>query len=291
MSRRLATTWALAGLVGALGLLAACSSLPKSPDRVTALETTAWTTYQAGLRQYHEGRYEQAVAYFERALALHASVDHRTGTVQDLTALGRAHLARGEQAPARAAFMRAKDACRGLRHPDLEAQVLGGLAAAALADGELDQAHDLLRSALALPLAEPGPERAVLRHDLGVVLYRQGDAVAAEEQLRAALAMHEDAGDHQGIAAACHALARLRAAVGDPQGAMDLALRALARDRARENPPGVAGDLMLLGELSRRLGRDEDAASYYRRAELAWTALGRADLAADAARQATASPP
>jgi len=147
-----------------------------------------------------------------------------------------------------------------------------------------DDARTWLDAALALPLPEPSPERAVLRHDLGIALYNLGDPAAAESHLRAALAMHEAAGDHLGVATSCHALARLCAAAGDQRldEALGLALRALSRDKAREHPRGVAADLMLLGELSERLGRTDDAVSYFRRAELAWAALGRPDRAAAA---------
>jgi len=79
-----------------LAALAGCSSLPRSPERVTALDTRAEAAYQAGLRQHHEGRHAQAVTYFERALAMHASVDDRAGTARALASLGRARLALGE---------------------------------------------------------------------------------------------------------------------------------------------------------------------------------------------------
>jgi tetratricopeptide (TPR) repeat protein len=268
--------------------LAGCSSLPRSPERVTALDTRAEAAYQAGLRQHHEGRHAQAAAYFERALAMHASVDDRAGTAEALASLGRARLALGEHDLATAAFQRARDASRGLQRPDLEATALGGLAAVALDQDRPDDARTWLDAALALPLQDPGPERAVLLHDLGIAHYRLGDPAVAETHLRAALSMHEAAGDHPGVATSCHALARLCAATDRLDEALDLALRALARDKASEHPRGVAADLTLLAELSERLGRTDDAIGYHRRAELAWTALGRADRAAAAAERIAA---
>lgn len=268
--------------------LSGCSSLPRSPERVTALDTRAEAAYQAGLRHHHEGRHAQAAAYFERALAMHASVDDRAGTAEALASLGRARLALGEHDLATAAFQRSHDASRGLQRPDLEATALGGLAAVALDQDRPDDARTWLDAALALPLKDSSAERAVLRHDLGIAHHRLGDPAAAETHLRAALSMHEAAGDHLGVATSCHALARLCAAADRLDEALDLALRALARDKASEHPRGVAADLTLLAELSERLGRTDDAIGYHRRAELAWTALGRRDQAAAAAERIAA---
>ena len=269
----------------ALVFTVGCSSLP-SAERTTALETRADATYQAGLRQYRSGRYTQAAACFEQALAMHASVDDRAGTASALASLGRARLALGELDGAAASFQRSLAAAEGLRLPELDAEALGGLGAVALERRQADDARTWLEAALALPLADPGPERAVLLHDLGLARHQLGDHAAAVAHLRQALAMHEALNNHLGVAADCHSLAGLLAEDGDLEAAVALAHRALSRDKARENPPGVAADLMLLGSLKLRQGDADAAAGYYRRAELAWSALGRADLAAEAAASA-----
>lgn len=269
-------------------LLAGCSSLPPGSERQTALESRAETTYQAGLQHYRLGRYAQAAVCFEQALGMHASVDHRPGTARALASLGRARLAQGDPDAAAAAFQRSLDAVRDLRRPDLAAQALGGLAAVALERGETADARAWLEAGLALPLPDPGAERAVLLHDLGMAAQQDGDVDAAEELLRRALAMHESLGDPLGAAADGHSLAVLRAAAGDLAEAELLAKQALARDKAQENPRGVAQDLMLLGAIAAQGGRTADAVDFYRRAELAWAALDRPDAAAAAAERVAA---
>lgn len=278
MTSRMACLLALA-----LMFLVGCSSLPRSPERVTDLDARAATTYQAGLRQYRNGRFAQAAICFEQTLAIHASVDNRPGTAQALASLGRARLALGEEDAASAAFQRSLDAARGLDCPGLEAEALGGLAAVALNQDRVADALIWLETGLALPLAEPSAERAVLLHDLGMALHQEGDAVAAEAHLRQALAMHESLNDPLGVAADCHSLAGLLAEAGDLDAAADLARRALSRDKAEENPRGVAQDLSLLGLITARQGETVNAVGYFRRAELAWTALGDQDAATDAA--------
>lgn len=258
-----------------------CSSLPKS-ERVTARQERAELTFQSGLRQYRGGRYEQAAALFQQALAMHAAVDDRAGTARALASLGRSRLALEELDLAASDFQRALDAARGLDRPELEAEALGGLAAVALETGRPDDARHWLEAGLALPLTDPSSARAVLLHDLGMAHRDLGDAAAAEGHLRRALAMHEALGVHLGVAADCHALAVLLADRGDLAAARDLARRALSRDKAGENPPGVAADLTLLGRLAWQDDDHAAAADYYRRAQLAWSALGRAQLAAEA---------
>ena len=266
-------------------LLAGCSSLPPGSERLTALESRAETTYQAGLQHYRLGRYGQAAICFEQALAMHASVDHRPGTARALASLGRTRLAQGELDAAAAAFQRSLDAARDLPRPALTAQALGGLAAVALDQGRPADARTWLEAGLDLPLPDPGAERAVLLHDLGMTVLQEGDVTAAEDLLRRALDMHESLHDALGAAADCHSLAALRADAGDLAEAEDLAKRALALDKRRENPRGVAQDLTLLGAIAAQGGRPAVAADYYRRAELAWAALDRpAEAAAAAAR-------
>lgn len=275
-------------LLSLLLLLAGCSSLPPGSERQTALESRAETTYRAGLQHYRLGRYAQAAVCFEQALGMHASVDHRPGTARALASLGRTRLAQGDLDAAAAAFQRSLDAVRDLPRPALKAQALGGLAAVALERGETADARAWLEAGLALRLPDPGSERAVLLHDLGMASRQDGDAASAEALLRRALAMHEALGDALGAAADCHSLAVLRRDAGDLDEAELLAKRALAYDKAQENPRGVAQDLMLLGGIAAKSGRNADAVDFYRRAELAWAGLDRPEAAGAAAARVAA---
>lgn len=262
----------VAGLLG-------CSSLPKHPVQNSELDSRAASFHKLGNKHFRAGQYEKAGACFEQVLVLHASVDDRPGVARAFSSIGRVHMALGELGLAEADFQQAHDATRGLQRPALEAQALGGLGAVELRRQHPQDARVWFEMALELPLTDPGNERAVLLHDLGSAYWKHGDTASAESCFRLALSMHESLGDPLGIAAACYSLAMLHKAEGNREQAMRLARRALTNDKRAENSHGVAQDLTLLGSLASRGGAVQKATDYYRRATLAWRALGRIDKA------------
>ena len=58
-------------------------------------------------------------------------------------------------------------------------------------------------------------------------------------------------------------------------------LAALEKDRFYELLPGIAADLLALGQVLERDGREEEALLYYNRAYLAWKGLGNEDKLAN----------
>jgi protein O-GlcNAc transferase len=264
-------------LVLALG---GCSSLPRSQPPPTQTSLQADRHRELGLMHYRQGRYAHAEVFFKRALAVQAAVDRRPGVVEMLASLGRVRLALADLDGAEARFREALAASQGLLRPDLAAQALGGLGAVALAREEPQEAVAWFEQALALPLADPGVERAVLLHDLGAAHRQLQDDVTAQARFEAALSMHEALDDRAGIATACHSLASLLADAGRYPEALPLAHRALLLDKSLEIPQAVAQDLALLGRLTAATGQVDQARQYYQRAGLAWRALGRTDAAA-----------
>ncbi|MFH1843241.1 MAG: tetratricopeptide repeat protein [bacterium] len=275
MKRRDRIRWFTGILAALLSFLVGCSSLPKRPVEEVGIGRQASAFHHAGLKHYHDGGYDKASRYFQRAVGLYGSVDNRPGVATTMASLGRARLAQGELGAAESCFQYANDVSRGIDRADLQAQALGGLGAVALAREQPDEALNWLEAALALPLANPSSERAVLLHDLGSAFWKLGEISAAEANLRRALAMHESLRDWRGLAGDCFMLAKLLAATGDHDQASRLALRALGNDKKAENPLGVAHDLTLLGELAADSQSLDEATGYFRRAELAWRAVGR----------------
>lgn len=278
--RRRGATWpigaALALLVLAAAGLPGCSSLPRTaavPPTESGILAASYR--KLGREDHRQGRFERAEVFFMRMLSVTAAVDDRPGVVEALVSLGRVRLALGDTQGAEAWLLEALAAVAGIVRPDLEAQARGGLGAVALRRGQPAVALDWYESALALPLADPGRERAVLLHDRGVARRHLGALQEAAASLRLALAMHEELGDRAGIAAACHELAEVHAAGADVDAALPLARRALLLDRAQDLPLQVAQDLTLLGRLAEAAGDAEQAADYFRRAEMSWRALGR----------------
>lgn len=264
-----------------LVVLAGCSSLPKEPvqDSPTAKRTAI--LHETGSKHLRAGNYDKACLFFERALALHASVDDQPGVVRALTSLGRCRLAMGQVDQAEADFRKAFTSVQDLPHTQLKAQVLAGLGEIALHRQDPASARTWFEQGLELHLESPSLARAVLLHDLGAALLALEDLAAAEPLFEQALALNSALKNPLGIATNCYALALLSEKQGDLNQARQQAQRALNNDKKAENPPGIAQDLTLLGTLAMAVGNQERAADYYRRAKLVWLALGRAEKTAE----------
>lgn len=260
-----------------LFLLSGCSSLPKDAVETTEQSGRASMFLNQGHKYYRSGQYEKALASLEKALSISAAVDDEAAVAETLSSLGRSHLALGHLDKAQACFQQSRQAAFGVNQPELLAQALGGLGTVDLHRQQPQNAVDWITEALELPLDDPGTTRATLLHDLGSAHRKLGDSTAAESYFLQALAMHEPLRDLTGIAADCYSLALLYHADGKQELAVQNARRALNHDKRGQNPPAVAQDLTLLGTLSLSHGQTEAASDYFRRAKLAWQALGRHD--------------
>jgi tetratricopeptide (TPR) repeat protein len=262
-----------------------CSSLPRSRPAPSESSIQAGHLRELALEHYRAGRFDRAEVFFTRELALHAAVDRRAMVAEVLASLGRVSLARGELEAAEVRFLRSLEAAQGLLRVDLQARAMGGLGALELHRAQPQTAHDWFQRALDLPLDDHGHERAVLLHDLGVALRMLGDDGLGHVLLNDALAMHEALQDRAGIATASRSLALMHAEAGDLEDAVAMAQRALVNDRLNEDALLIAEDLALLGHLTARAGRAQQARQYYRRAELAYEALGLGDQARQVAER------
>ncbi len=271
---------ALVLFVFSLSCIIGCSSLPKRPVNDSELDFRADSFQKLGNKKFNAGQYHDATVYFQQALAVHASVDNRSGVSQSLSNIGRVQLALELIESAENFFHRALKSSEGLQKPHLTAQALGGLSAVELQRGAPLISMGFLEEALALPLLNPGLERAVLLHDQGVAYQKLSNPEASEIAFQQALNMHESLQDPLGIASDCFSLAKLNESRGHIDKALKLANRALANDKKVENPPGIAQDLTLLGSLASQKALPEQAIDYYQRAQLAWQAIGQPEKAA-----------
>ncbi len=258
-------------------LLFGCSSLPQETVQTSEIQSRVTSILKLGHKYYRTGQYEKAGACFEKALATQASIDDQAAVAKTLSSLGRTRLAQGELNTAEAHFKQAFQATRGLNRPELEAQALGGLGSVELHRQLPLEAINWLEMALELPLDDPGNTRATLLHDLGSAHQKLSDNHSAKSYFQLALGMHESLRNLAGIAGDCYCLAQLYKDEGNHALALQNARRALNHDKRAENPSGVAQDLTLLGSLSSTGGDHDQARNFYRRAKLAWQALGRTD--------------
>jgi tetratricopeptide (TPR) repeat protein len=268
----------LAGLSG-------CSSLPRNALQESANSRRTASLHELGSKHLQAGNTAKACVFFERALALHASVDDQPGVARALASLGRCRLATGQLNQAEADFQNALLSVRGLHFPELKGQAMAGLGEVALHRQDPLTARTWFEEGLALPLADPGQERAVLLHDLGAAMLALDDPAAAQTHFDQALAMNTRLRNPLGIATNCYSLAILQEKRGDLSEAAKLARRALSNDKKAENPPGIAQDLSLLATLSLAQGKSEAGVDYYRRSQLVWRTMGRSDKAEEIAHK------
>ncbi|WP_255954958.1 tetratricopeptide repeat protein [Streptomyces odontomachi] len=182
-----------------------CRNLPAEARMRTGL----------GIALRDAGRTEEALAEFERALALRHATDDRRGAGLVLHNVGLTHVRRGDWARARSTFGTALSIREqagdsygvGRAHLALgEVESLAGRHTEALS--HLTQAQRILRDT-------QGPYEALTERLLGEARMRSGDLAAARAHLNKALGILEQVGDTYDVAAVHEVLGELSEAEQD----------------------------------------------------------------------------
>jgi tetratricopeptide (TPR) repeat protein len=260
-------------LVG-VALLVGCSTAPRQPKEVVDTKNRASGYAGFGNRAYAQGDYAAAATFFQQGLALNLSVDNQPGVVQSLCSIGKVHVAVGQLDEAEEVFRRASRLAEALRQPSLEAQCATSLAELLLQRESNAEARDLLVRALAHEKELAGTrDLAVIYHTLGVAEKKLGALDQAQAHLETALAANRALGAAEEVGSNLYVLASVLSKRGDYAGALKYAEQALETDKGVENSLGIAQDLLALGIISTRLGKDEEAFSYLERSHGIYSAL------------------
>lgn len=256
------------------------------------LEITGWLLNRAGAYLYGRGRYMEAKALHERALAItEALADPDQRDSATLNYLGLALRRLGDLPAARAYHERAlaiRDAQLGPNHPST-ATSLTNLATVLRDQGDLPAARAHQQRALAIREARLGPDHPHTAHslnNLAKVLADQGDLDGARALHERALGiyMRRLGTDHPDTARSLTNLALVLHAQGDLKGARVLHERALAVREASLGPshPDTATSLTNLAGVL--LAQDDlhNAQTLYERA----LAIREASLGSDHLRTA-----
>ncbi|RLC66168.1 MAG: hypothetical protein DRI48_05300 [Chloroflexi bacterium] len=131
---------------------------------------------EEGLRLFHEGLYEEAVAAFERAREKFAAEGNEVEAAEMVNNLGVLHRMRSEWDEAIAALEEAREAFARLGDRSREAQALGNLGGLYASQGKRDQAQECLRQAADI-FAELGDaqRQGETLLALGVQMWKTGD--------------------------------------------------------------------------------------------------------------------
>jgi len=269
MSLRVA---AAALLVAAL--LAGCSSAPRQPTQVVEKKNRAAEYTGIGNRAYIEGDYSGALTFFQQALAVNLSVDNGPGVIKSLCSIGKVHIALGQQPQAEEVFVRARRLAATAGDTVLEVQSAVGLGELLIAAGRSDEARDLLAAELRYekPLAGTR-DLAILYHTLATAEKKLARLDEAKAHVDLALAINRKLKALEDVAANHFLLASIYAKREDYASALASAQAALDTDKGIENSLGIAQDLLALGIITTKLGRNEQAFDYLERSYGIYSAL------------------
>ena len=204
-------------------------------ERAGAKEQASLWLQRAGERALQTSAFAEAIATFERALAL-VSPERSEETERRATLfihLGNAWEHRGNYAEAERYLRAGLALAQEIGREKLEAEALNGLAQVAIRRGDYREAYHLAEKTLVL--AEQVGERpiaaAALRR-LGAVAYYQGDLRVSQHHMENALALEEEVGNLWGMAACLNTLGHIEFARGNYADAFSYYQRSLALFRA-----------------------------------------------------------
>jgi tetratricopeptide (TPR) repeat protein len=103
----------------------------------------------------------------------------------------------------------------------------------------------------------------------------------AEESIKKSLDIHEKEKALENASYDWYTIASIRSLAGNTQGALQALESAVKLDRRIENSFGLAADWKAMGDIYRKMGRNEDALEAYKRSRAIFKALGNENEVAD----------
>jgi tetratricopeptide (TPR) repeat protein len=263
--------------------ISSCSTKPDESAEVYTRRLQADSLLVQGYNQSDMFHFNPAWASFNQALNIYASLDNREGMIDALLAMGRTRRITGDIEAAVELYAHAGALAEYSRNPDCIRSVLNHQADLALREGNPVQALDLLADRE--NESTTGRERSAQLRLRGSVEYALGNQEKAFSLLLEAVQVAEAAEEHVAAAQAYYKLASIASLGARFDEAEDWALKALKEDKIPEYVPGIASDLRALAIISEKSENKEAAEDYYRRAWLAYRALGRDDDAESARKR------
>ncbi|MDR1901057.1 MAG: tetratricopeptide repeat protein [Treponema sp.] len=264
----------------------ACSSAPKRPAEVFSLRNQAETQLQLVNRAADQGDYERALVLMEESMRVAVKADDPALLARNLLARGNIYfrINRGDDAQADWDTALAEAEAAGLQELAglcriymIRARLLGS---GGISDGELEAVCSQLQSEIAL-LKKDRLSAALGYTVLGLAEKERRNWAGAEAALQKALALHDKDRYLEDAAYDCYLIASVRSVSGDYNGALEALDQAVVYDRRAENTYGLAADWRARGDVLKKAGRTDEAASAYRRAAEIFRSLELEKEAAD----------
>jgi len=219
----------------------------------------------AGAFSYRQGDYEEARAYFERALASARGLDDRQNIADLLNNLGLVSQAQGHYAQAQALYRESLALTRALGDVHGSGRTLNNLGLVALYQGEYAAARSRLAECLAIAreVGNKGTEDNALNNLGMLAIYEEGygEARALNEER---LALARQLGNKYGIASALHNLGYVASCLGDHAAAQALYEESLAIARELGDRGTMAFALQNMGGVAAQRREYDRAWGLYR---------------------------
>jgi tetratricopeptide (TPR) repeat protein len=243
-------------------LLFACSSAPEQPKENTEKKIRAAEYTKAGNAYFNEGRYTQALQFFNLALNDNISVDNEAGIVQSYNSIGKVYMAAGYLDEAEQHFRTAVVRAETFQDPLL------------IARSKLEDAAALLDEAMrGIQEKDSARDLAIIYHNIGSVHKKRGMLEEALDYFRRALEINTDLEQYEEIASNHYMIASIHSKRGDydaARGSIDLAL---SFDKRVENSIGIAKDLFARGMIEEKAGNDDQAYMSYEKSFQVYQAM------------------
>ncbi|MDR1030984.1 MAG: hypothetical protein LBL76_08960 [Treponema sp.] len=255
------------GLVLSLLLLGGCSSAPKRPAATVTIKNMVTTQLDLVHNAMDQGNYEQALVLLEEARRLAVSTD-------DPELLIREGLARGTILYT---LGRSEEADAVWNHALAEAELAGEAELAAivriykarsmlLSDGTT---ADTVKAQVYTELGAIGSDKLSLALGWTVIGLAEKELrrwAEAEGAVQKALAIHEKDNYLEQAAYDWFLIGSIRSIAGQYERALDALGKAIRFDRRAENSYGLGKDWQAHGDVCKKMGNLDAAATAYRRA-------------------------
>jgi CHAT domain-containing protein len=212
----------------------------------------AWAQNNIGIAFYYEGRYDEAIHAYQKALPPYERLHERTGQAQVLQNVALVEYELGRLSDSLPHFRKVLDLIGRSENPRLISKVLNNTALANRDSGNQDMALRQLAESLALARTiQDTVQESVALHHLASVYATLGDEVRALDFYQQALALAKTTQNARGQTASLRAMANILRQQGHAEQALNLDREALSLAPTSSSRPRItvqiAKDLIDLG--------------------------------------------
>ncbi len=234
---------------------------------LTPLQSQYQHEAERALRYHARGELPRALVAYQESLRWAEIADDRLAMLaQDLN-VGAVALDLGDWALAERSFRWAQRLATALSNPEGELRARLGLAQASLRQDRFEAARSAFQQALDDARGRDTAAALVALNGLGLAHQALGQMPAARVALSEAESLARAHGDRRLLAATLANRASLALRVGEVEPAGRYLEEAVDLDRAAENLPGLAQDLLLLARVRQRQGEASAALELDRQAQ------------------------